>query len=103
VLTKLAHVTSMVEPFHEFLRQTFRDMDAQNGGPGDFLERVQGNLSTILWDGSNISAMADLETPVGELSSEDVQQLQEVAKKAGASLTVAEGVFDAGGSGDTGQ
>jgi hypothetical protein len=92
VLTKLAHVTSMVEPFHEFLRQTFRDMDAEkNHGPKDFLKEVQKQLSVLLWDGSDISASADLETPVGNLSSEDVSALEEAASKAGVSLTVEEG------------
>ena len=87
----LAHVTSMVEPFHEFLRQTFRDTAAEKGGPGDFLEEIRKQLPKLLWDGSDIHASADLDTPVGNLSAKDVQQLEEAADRVGVSLTVEEG------------
>ncbi len=91
-LTKLARVTSMVEPFHEFLRQTFRDTVAPNDtkGPGAFLDEVNDKLGVLLWDGSDIRP-ADENVRVGSLDAADAKQLEAAAAEVGMTLGVSAG------------
>lgn len=90
-LRNLAIVSSMVEPFHKFLGQMFRDTAAVKGGPGDFLEEVQDKLPVLLWGGQGKSIRTtDANARVGKLSGEDVKQLKEAAAKAGLTLEVQE-------------
>ena len=92
VLTEIASVHTMIEPFHEFLRQTFRDIRHNEQGPQEFLNQVIDNLPSLLWDGKDIKS-EHLNIQVGELSMEDADTLGDAASSVGADIAVESGVI----------
>ncbi|MFW6054024.1 MAG: hypothetical protein ACOC9J_04355, partial [Persicimonas sp.] len=61
-LGKLALVDFTVEPFHNFLRDTFRETRSATEGPRDFIGRVYKQRESILWNPNHFSISKGDET-----------------------------------------